>query len=454
MKANHSMRKRLILMIGIPLLLTALLIGALSWFSAYEEIEEVYDGQLAHAAKVLLQLTEHEVEEHNAYEIQLGAERNTLKHRYEKKLTFRIWKDTHLVTQSAEAAQFGSFKAPQGYSDQTLAREDWRFFVLYDPQTAITIEVAEKEEVRKDIIFKILAGFLTPLSVFFPLVILIVWLGVTWSLRPLAVLSAQVDQREPGDFSPIDNAHVSQELQSLIAAFNSLLERIRQSFAREQSFTDNAAHELRTPLAAMKTQTQVLLKKVKNPEYQEDLNNLHASIDRTAHMVDQLLSFARLQSEQELEMEEIDFSEFTGRTTQQFSTLLQKKNLKLHSHISDGISLKGHPQALEIMLGNLLDNAIKYTPAGGTITLNLRQNGKEAVFELADTGPGIPDGEKQKVFERFYRSKKGEGSGSGLGLAMVRWACDSHQARIELADNQPNGLLVQVVFSNIRTPRN
>ncbi len=445
---NHSMRKRLILMISVPILITALMIGALSWFSAYEEIEEVYDGQLAHAAKVLLQLTEHEVAEHKAYEIQLGAERNNQKHRYEKKLSFRIWKDTHLVTQSEQSKSFGSFEAPQGYSDQWLGTEAWRFFVFYDPLTRIKIEVAEKEEVRKELILKILAGFLAPLAVFFPLVILIVWLGVTWSLQPLENLSKQVDLRKPGDFSPIDNTFVSQELQPLIHAFNSLLERIKQSFTREQSFTDNAAHELRTPLAAMKTQTQVLIKKVRNPEYQEDLNNLHASIDRTVHMVDQLLSFARLQSEYDLERQDVDFSEFIKRAIQPFMPLIDKKNLTFHTNVSDGVSLKAHPQAIEILLRNLIDNAVKYTPAGGSATLNLYRRDQDIIIELTDTGPGISDQEKEKVFERFYRSKKSDAPGSGLGLAIARWVSDSHGARIELSDNQPTGLRARITFYN------
>ncbi|MGB3215701.1 MAG: sensor histidine kinase N-terminal domain-containing protein, partial [Alphaproteobacteria bacterium] len=221
MKKTYSLRKRLILMISVPILATALLISALSWISARQEIEEVYDAQLAHAAKVLLQLTEHEVAEHKAYEISLGEERVDLAHRYENKLTFRIWKDTHLVTESVLAKSFDGFRAPAGYSEQTLKNVEWRFFVLYDAATKITIEVAEKKEVRQELTLKILAGFLIPLSLFFPaMIIVIIWLGVTRSLKPLVNLSEQVDVRDTSDFSPIQSPLVSDEIQPLIRAFN------------------------------------------------------------------------------------------------------------------------------------------------------------------------------------------------------------------------------------------
>lgn len=447
MKKSTSLRKKLILLISLPILITALLIGTLSWMGAYEEIDEVYDAQLAHAAKVLLQLTEHEVAEHKSYEIALGAERNDLAHRYEKKLTFRIWKDDHLVTQSVLAKDFGSFRAPHGYSEQKLKNEDWRFFVLFDPSTRITIEVAEKEEVRQELILKILAGFLAPLSLFFPLVIVLIWWGVTRSLSGLIKLSDEVNLREVDDFSPIGGQLVPEEIQPLIRAFNKLLERMKETLSREQSFTDNAAHELRTPLAAMKTQTQVLLKKIKQPEYQDDLKNLHISIDRTAHMVDQLLSLARLQSGQEETIQDINLSLLLERVISEAAPLIQKRQLKIQSKIDKALTLTGHSQALELMFRNLLDNAVKYSPESGTVLVTLHRKDEGIVFELSDSGLGIPDTEKDRVFERFYRTQKNNASGSGLGLAIVRWVCTSHEAKIELLDNEPQGLRVKVSFS-------
>lgn len=440
------MRKKLILMISASILATAFLIGLLALASAYDEIEEVYDAQLAHAAKVLLQITEHEVGEHNAYEIKLRTERNNLSHRYENEMTFRIWKEAQLVAQSVLAVNFTGFRAPEGYSNQKLKNAEWRFFVLLDRKTGITIEVAEKREVRQELILKILGSFMGPLALFFPLVIVMVWWVVTRSFKPLIRMSEQVDLRETNDFSPIDAPVLTKEIQPLIRAFNSLLRRMEQSFAREQSFTDNAAHELRTPLAAMKTQTQVLLKKLKAPDHQEDLNNLHASIDRTTHMVEQLLAFSRMQSEQNMETEYVDLSELIKRAIAEAAPLIKKKNLSFRSKIPDLLTLHGHPLALELMVRNLLDNTVKYTPEGGAVSLNLYTHDNEIILELSDTGPGIPDAEKEKVFERFYRGKKNEETGSGLGLAMVRWACDYHNATVNIQDNRPNGLIVKVTI--------
>ncbi|MCB9976871.1 MAG: sensor histidine kinase N-terminal domain-containing protein [Rhodospirillales bacterium] len=450
MSRTYSIRKRLILLISLPILLSALMIGILSLMSAYDEIEEIYDAQMAHASKVLLQLTQHEILEDQGYEIELGPENTKPVHRYEKKLTFRIWEKDHLVTESDLARDFRSFRAPQGYSDQTLNGTSWRFFVFYDPETQITIEVAEKEEVRQELILKILAGLLAPLSIFFPLVMLIIWLGVTWSLNPLTQLSEQVDLRESNDFSPISSPFMSEELQPLIRAFNRLLERIKQTFSREQAFTDNAAHELRTPLAAMKTQTQVLLKKIKTEEYKEDFQNLVASIDRATHMVDQLLNFARLQSDQQLEFEDVSLHVLLDDTISEYRNWAQQKNITLTYHGHEGSKIRGNEHALELMLRNLLDNALKYTPSGGIVDVSQRQ-GKDHTIALVitDTGPGIPDTEKKRVFERFYRVKKNADRGSGLGLAMVRWVCDIHGASINLSDNQPRGLTVHIEFKTV-----
>ena len=446
---KYTIKKRLLLLISMPILMLSVGIGAIALSSVYEEIAEVYDAQLVHSAKVLLQLVEKEVQDQEYREIELGAERPELFHQYEKNITFRIWKHSHLITQSHQAESFGKFQVPPGFSNQDFDSEKWRFFVFADDRTGITIEVAEKEGVRTELIYKILAALFIPLSLFIPLFLLIIWFGVSRSLRPVILLSQSVDKRDINDLSIIEESDAPEEIHPLIRALNRLLARIQESFDRERQFTDNAAHELRTPLAAMKTQAQVLLKKAADmPECQEGLNNLHSSINRATHLVDQLLSFARLQSHK-IEKTDVDLSAVVNEVLQDLSVLALNDNKKLEANIDDHELVRGNKEALSILVRNLVDNALKYTPAGGRINVLVFHDDGNAVFEVSDTGKGISDNEKEKVFNRFYRSNKSEGHGSGLGLSIAKWICDIHGAQITLKDNHPKGLIVQVTIPEL-----
>lgn len=445
---SYSIRTRLIAIISLPLIVVALMIGTFSLLSTYEEIAEIYDAQLVHSAKLLLQITESEIDKNDAKTIDLGVERPELAHPYENKITFRIWKNDSLITQSHQAEVFGEFRASPGFSDQKIAGEKWRFFVFLDEKTGFNVEIAQKTEVRTELILKILADLFIPLSLFIPILLLIVWFGIAKGFKPMLRISQLVDKRDSNDFTPIQASDVPTEIHPLINAINRLLNRIQSSFERERQFTDNAAHELRTPLAAMKTQTQVLLKKSSDmPECQEGLNNLHASIDRASHMVDQLLSFARLQSEN-IEFEIVDLSMIVEETLKDISPLAVRKNLELEARLEPRLYINGNRNALFIMIRNLVDNAIKFTGKDGNIDISTERSGIDVVLRVSDTGQGIPQNDKDKVFERFYRVKKSSTPGSGLGLSMVKWVCDIHHAEIRLEDNTPTGLIATVTMKN------
>jgi two-component system sensor histidine kinase QseC len=443
---TYSLRLRLLGLISIPILLAICIIGTIAAYSAYHEIDEVYDAQLSHAAKVLLQLTEHEVKEHESYEIELGAERQGMSHRYENNLTFRIWKKDHLVTESQGAISFDNLRAPPGFSDQLINEELWRFFVLVDYHTGITVEVAEKYHIRTELILQILISFFTPTIIFIPLFLFLIWWGTTKSLKPLLYISRAMDKRDVNDLTPIKAKRVPKEITPLMKALNNMLQRLNTSLIHEREFTDNAAHELRTPLAAMKTQTQVLIKKVKDaPDCQEGLDNLLQSIDRASHMVAQLLSLSRLQS-QNVDFDEVNLSSLTQSTVTDLSPLAMAKKQELSADIQEDIVIKGNQDALSVMIRNLIDNAIKYTNADGNINVSLQTKKSGHVLTITDNGPGIADHEKTSVWERFKRGKNTSSEGSGLGLAIVKWVANMHHAELVMRDNEPRGLTLQVIF--------
>lgn len=440
---NYSLRRRLILWISLPILAATLLALITSYIFARHEIEEVYDAQLVHSAKVLLQLTQHEIEEDEEFD--LGIENPDLQHKYERKFNFRIWAKDDIITQSPNSKDFKNFEAPPGFANRTVGKHEWRFFVFIDPVDQIKIEVSERYDIRYELIFQLMTALILPALMFLPVILLIIWVGVRKVLKPVVQISADVDRRGSNDLSPLQSDFLPQEIAPLVQALNRLFTRIEESFNRERQFTDNAAHELRTPLAAMKTQAQVLIKKADVvPGCKEGLDNLHASIDRASHMVDQLLSFTRLQADQ-VEFETIDLSSLTGNLLKEMSPLAVKKHIDIEADIAPQVKVNGNYNALEIMVRNLVDNAIKFTPEAGQVHVSVCIENHRAVFKISDTGPGIRDEDKGRVFERFYRVQKNR-QGSGLGLSMVRWVCDLHGADLFLSDNKPNGLIVTLTM--------
>lgn len=438
---NYSLKKRLLQWISFPILIAAALIFVSAYLFSWHEIEEVYDAQLVHSAKTLLQLTEHEIAEQQ--NINIGTENPNLQHRYENKTAFRIWKNDEIVLQSSRAKDFVGVEAPPGFSEQTIEGKPWRFFVFIDAENDIRIETAERYAIRYELIGQLMTSLAIPMAILIPVLLLIVWVGVRKSITPLIALSTEVDSRKIDDLTPIKNSDIPREVTPLIEAMNRLFVRIGDSFKREREFTDNAAHELRTPLAAMKTQTQVLLRKASSmPECKDGLDNLNATIDRTTHLVEQLLSLARLQNDMP-PMEKIDLSDLLEEAIIQTRDMAEHKQQTISSDIIPNVKIEGHSDSLYMLLHNILDNAVKYTPDGGKISVILKP---DKTVSISDNGSGISDTDKKRVFNRFVRVDKTGQTGSGLGLSIAQWIADTHKATLTLKDNEPNGLTVEISF--------
>ena len=442
--AHYSLRRRLLIWISFPIILAMLLAIISSYFFARHEIEEVYDAQLVHSAKFLLQLTQHEIQKNDGF--YLGLENPDLQHRYERNLGFRIWAGNELITQSPSARDFDAFEAGPGFSDHIVNGRQWRFFVFLDPAHKIRIEVSERYDIRYELIAQLMISLLIPVLLFLPIIFLIIWVGVRRVLKPVVQISTDVDRRSSDDLSPIQKDTLPQEIAPLVTSLNRLFMRLEDSFKREREFTDHAAHELRTPLAAMKTQTQVLMRRAKNiPDCVEGLDNLQSSIDRATHLVEQLLSLARLQHEN-LPQEKTNLSQIVLDIITDIAPLALHKNITLKSDIAENIFVRAHGDSIRIMLRNLLDNAVKYTPEGGAITASLSLDG---LLSITDNGPGLSDEEKTLVFGRFVRADHSGEAGSGLGLSIAQWIAHAHGVEIKLADNPPQGLRVQIKWQAV-----
>lgn len=438
--ARYSLKKRLLGWICLSVLMVSALIFIMAYFFSRHEIGEVYDAQLVHSARTLLQLSEREGADPGNVLIDSPQK---LEHKYENKTAFRVWRGETLVRQSRSAEHF-SIDAPPGFSDQKIDGHLWRFFVFIDSADNLRIETAEQYSIRYESIGQLMISLAIPMGVLIPSLLLIVWITVQKSLKPIVRASAEVDARRVDDLSPIADEYIPAEIRPLIHALNRLFVRIHDSFRREREFTDHAAHELRTPLAALKTQTQVLMKKTAGVESCRDgFNNLALTIDRAAHLVDQLLLLARIQNEPAPAAGTVDLSACAEDALSEVRPLAAAKNVILHADIHPDVTVRGCEDALFILVRNVLDNAVKYTPDGGSVTVVLTE---DRVLSVSDTGPGIPDADKGRVFERFARIDRTGQAGSGLGLSIVKWIAQTHGVNLTLSDNAPSGLVVTVRF--------
>ena len=437
MSNTYSLRKGLVRWIGIPIGLAAALTFLSSFLFARHEIDESYDAYLVHTAKVLEQLTRHEILEDDVPH--LGTEETTMMQKYERKTGFRIWRADQLISQSTNTLHFKHFKAPNGFSRHKIGKHEWRFFVLFDPKNNIQIEVSERSDVRYELVGQIMIALIIPGIIFIPLIFFIVLYGVRKTLEPVVRISADVDRRSSDSLLPLKNYTVAEEIAPLVQALNSLFGRIENSFRREREFTGHAAHELRTPLAAMKMQTQVLMKKAKGaPQCKQGLENLQSTIDRSTHLVEQLLSMARIQ-DNEFCKSKMNLSECLYESVDEIQPVARQKNIAIETGITDHIMIDGNEDSIAILFKNILDNAVKYTPMGGSIFVNCSADG---LVEIADMGPGLTGEEKDRAFERFVRLDKTGQPGSGLGLSIVDWIAAEHDVEINLLDNRPKGLKV------------
>ncbi|MAS87122.1 MAG: hypothetical protein CMH30_03970 [Micavibrio sp.] len=439
MKMDYSLRRRLILWISLPLLLASVITLLIGYFYSWQEIDEIYNAQMVHSAKVLMQLTKEELIEEGAPHFEMDDER--IQHEYEAKLGFRIWNNGQLVSFSSSAKDFKDMTAPLGFSSQRINGQKWQVFVLENAQHKMRIEISERYDARYELIIQLMGALIVPGIFFIPAILFIVGVGVRKTLKPMIKISADVDQRNSGDLSPIRSQSLPKEIAPLVVAMNNLFTRLNESFKREREFTDHAAHELRTPLAAMKTQTQVLMKKsahIKDKSYIEGLENLQDSIDRTTHLVEQLLSLARLQSG-DIQKETFNLSVCLDDCLQEYQIIAKNKDITLTKSIASDVWIFANDMAVTILIKNILDNALKYTNQNGSVEVILTSKGR---MEINDTGQGLSDRDKKRVFERFVRADKTGQTGSGLGLSIVKWVVDQHDISISLEDNRPHGLKV------------
>jgi two-component system sensor histidine kinase TctE len=300
------------------------------------------------------------------------------------------------------------------------------------------VQVAETLEKRARLANEIIKGVILPQFIILPVILALVWFALSRGLSPLAQLQERIRARRPDDLSPIDSRQVPEEISPLVGSLNDMLERLSQTIDMQKRFIADAAHQMKTPLAGMRMQSELALRQVDGDEIHRSLEQLAKSSESATRLVNQLLALARAENQPHagLAFEQVDLAQLARDTVHEWVQASFAHQIDLGFEPPDEkIEIAGHPLMLREMLSNLIDNALRYTPPGGSVTVRVRRDGGDALVEVEDTGPGIAPAERAHVFERFYRILGSSAPGSGLGLAIVREIAQQHGAEIDIFNN-------------------
>lgn len=424
---KRSLRNRLLRYLSLPLLLGLLAIGAGSYYSARLEAGKIYDAQLVHFARVLHELTRREIASGNGGAPGLPRVAAALPGSvaYEKNLGYRVWVGDRLLLQSSGALMPGHKTHQRGFTDRRSQGAPIRMFMLR--QGDITIEVAENHTVRTDLMHHMALSILVPFFFVIPLLAGAVWWGLRIGLKPLNTVSSAVAGMNPSALEPLNVAvTLPRELAPFVESINQLMARVEAVIEREKRFTGYAAHELRTPLAALKTQLQVARRERDASERAQIYADAVAGVDRMTHLVNQLLLLLRSQKGGEA-LAPLDLSALVRQAMEDSTPAMLARTQHFSCMVAPDVTLPGNADMLRVMLRNLLDNASRYSPPGATIHLTLaRDENAACLLRVHNSGVQLGAEECLHIFEPFYRGRQQAQRGAGIGLAIVSWVARMH----------------------------
>jgi signal transduction histidine kinase len=286
-----------------------------------------------------------------------------------------------------------------------------------------------------------------PLLILLPLLALAVAWVVGSSLSPLRRIVTEVQRRDAGSLAPLATAELPEEIAPLIEQLNRLLARLDVAFGAQRAFVADAAHELRSPLTAVRLQLQLLDRAPDETARRTARAELGAAVERAIHLVEQLLALARSEpQEMHPALQPVELEAVAADAMRDTHTLALERRIELQLSAEPGTVVHGDPDALRTLARNLIDNAVRYTPAGGQVQVRSLHDGAGAMLQVTDTGPGIPPAERARAFDRFYRRANSPAGGCGLGLAIVKAIAERHGARVRLDEGPDGGLQATVTF--------
>ncbi len=450
-RVTHSLRGRLLWYLLAAITIAALAQASIAYRTALHDADQIFDyhmQQMALSLRSGTPLSNTEAQQRIAAQAEGGAQAAGGDN---DDMVVQMWSpDGVQVFHSVSRAKLPQ-RAVLGFSNVKSNGTTYRVFSI---QTANqTVQVAQDLAVRRNMAGNLALRTLGPIAVMMPILMLVVWWVVSGSLEPVARVRSQVASRQADDLSPVSDNGLPDEVRPLVQELNLLFGRVKTAFDAQQTFVADAAHELRTPLAALRLQAQSL-DRAESPEARKlAVSRLTAGIDRATRLVEQLLVLARQEATAAggAATRPVDLAELARRTVADLAGVAAAKGVDVGVQQADAAQVEGQPDALQILLRNLVDNAIKYTPSGGTADISVKNEVVEGAAQVTvtveDSGPGIPAEERERVFDRFYRVAGSEAAGSGLGLAIIKAIAERHGASLALGQSaRLGGLAATVTF--------
>ncbi|MCC5792570.1 MAG: sensor histidine kinase N-terminal domain-containing protein [Legionellaceae bacterium] len=463
---KSSIRKFLLINLLLAITITTTLTAIGNYYLDQKDIQEHLDSLMAISALSYQALLGDDLHQRPLHQIQQALEQipNEIQGYYQKrylteeptpnlvgKFNFQVWTDDgKLLLHSPTAPSLPLTADMDGFSDKTVNQQRWRVFTAYNKNAAIRTVLAERYDTRNELGHRIAQDDLYIMLLTFPLSGLLIWIIIGRGLDSLDRVAQEVADRAPTHLEPVNLEAVPEEIKPVIDELNQLFYRLQEGFEREKRFAADAAHELKTPLAALKAQAQVALNSDNIADKDKALHKLIASVNRSTHTVQQLLTMSRLVSES-VDMpdkDQFDLAKLSRDVIAQLVPQAVESNVEIEFETAPHLPpMQGNATAMGILIRNLVDNAIRYSKDSGKVLVRVYERAPSLIFEVQDNGPGIPHELKERVFERFFRVLGNKSPGSGLGLAIVRQICDLHNGEIELdKPEKGSGLVVRAIF--------
>ena len=450
----RSLRRRLLLWVSLATLLIYVLAAALSYRQARHEVQELMDGQMTKTARLLLVQAYGESAHLATLTESMAALRGIKSRRNEMALEFVIVRRDGSVLSRSKHAPEAPLLNGLGYATIDHRGQPWRSLVLETADGRYRVLVAQSISQRNKEALEIATKTVLPLGVLLPLLIALIYYSVRRGLKPLDDLASDVSTRSPENLTPLAPTTPMQETQPLVRALNRLLDRLATTLDNERRFTADAAHELRTPLAALKIHAQVAMATTEPAQCKEAVTKVIVGADRATRLVEQLLRLARLDPLLSLPAPQpVDLAALAIAAAEDAADVAHRHSQTVTTELTDGpLTVSGDQDLLAAALRNLVDNAMRYTPEGGTIVIATRHEHGEPVVEVRDSGPGVAPAELPHLVERFYRGRDVTVEGSGLGLAIVRRIGELHGARLEVENLASGGFAARLRWCGNRPP--
>lgn len=470
MKKPRSIRRFLLTgiltLVGLSLTISAVI----GYLEASHEMEELFDARLAQSARITDQLLERYLAQQGAlpangtiyqdWEVQnpdewtkdhsfnLSGEDRELTpygHEFERNLYFQLINDKGvMLLRSPSAPDQPLVELTRGFSTVKKDHHQWRTFTLYNEDGRTWLVVAERDDERSELASKMAALTMLPLLLTLPFLLVLLWWLITRGLAPLRLLAQAISERHPANLSPLNLKIGAHELTPLTNEINRLMHALAETIEREKQFTNEAAHELRTPLAVLRIHSENALSAEDEESRQQSMHKMLQALDRSDRLIRQLLTQARIDNQQGVVQSELNLSQLLQTSLATLAPIALKKDQQLSLEGDENLMVMGQGTLLDLLFSNLIDNALRYTQAGGEITVEVRQEGHRVRVDIRDNGPGIPTAALSRLCERFFRVNPQQGDGVGLGMAIVSRIAQLHGAELDVHNRPEGGLEVSV----------